>query len=123
MGARGFFRFAEYALSDGCWPPSLATVLISILIATMIGSQETECKGLHAVDISLLGATHDPLGLRKEQQRLRRGAPLWFDHELFLGEEIQVVLAAGAGIDDSGKVARKIVGVSAEGNAEGEGNF
>ena len=51
------------------------------------------------------------------------GLPLWFDHELFLGEEIQVVLAAGAGIDDSGKVARKIVGVSTEGNAEGEGNF
>ena len=53
MGARGIFRFAEYALSDGCWPPSLAPILISIFITTMIGSQETECKGLHAVDISI----------------------------------------------------------------------
>jgi hypothetical protein len=53
MRTRGVFEYAEYALTDGCWPPSLAPILIPILITTMIGSQETECKGLHAVDISI----------------------------------------------------------------------
>jgi hypothetical protein len=53
MYERGVFKFADYDLSDGCWPPSLAPILIPILIATMIGSQETECKDLHAVDISI----------------------------------------------------------------------
>src|ERR1700677_2232813 len=65
MGARGIFRFAEYALADGCWPPSLAPILIPILITIMIGSQETECKGLHAVDFSISShsgevKTHNP---------------------------------------------------------------
>ena len=44
MCTQGVFEFAEYDLSDGCWPPSLAPILIPILITTMIGSQEEKYK-------------------------------------------------------------------------------
>jgi len=45
MCARGIFEYAEYALTDGCWPPSLAPILIPILITTMIGSWVEKYKG------------------------------------------------------------------------------
>ena len=43
--AQRFSHFARHALSDGCWPPSLAPILFPLIISTMIGSRPPKYKG------------------------------------------------------------------------------